>query len=339
MKINQHNYEAWFLDYHEGRLTADQEGELLAFLSRHPRLRQEFDDYVAETLAPDHSTFMPEADSLKKSLMDFSPLEGRMIALTEGDLDRENEKALLDEISLSEEDKLLLEKFRKTKLSPDTSITFSDAAALKKPVIILWQSTQRIAAVAAAVLILIGIASLFLFRPWTQDERESLAVQSIEKKNPEILSVAIERPSLKTRTSPIISSRPMEREEMNISRINPLTNSMVEDHRSTAYSTSILLARISDLKPYYSVSQDELIAQGAENRTLAGKVISGFFNKLSAPFNTSHEKAADRDRKVTFWDFAELGVKSFNVLGDHEYTLVKEYNDKGNVKGVMLLEE
>ena len=46
MNINQNNYEAWFLDYYEKQLSAEQVAELFLFLEQHPLLKEEFDAVV-----------------------------------------------------------------------------------------------------------------------------------------------------------------------------------------------------------------------------------------------------------------------------------------------------
>ena len=51
MEINLHNYEAFFLDYKEGSLSAEQEKELFLFLEQHPHLYEElhaFENIVLE---------------------------------------------------------------------------------------------------------------------------------------------------------------------------------------------------------------------------------------------------------------------------------------------------
>ena len=45
MKINLHNYEAVFLDYYEGNLSAEDVSELLLFLENHPELKEDFESF------------------------------------------------------------------------------------------------------------------------------------------------------------------------------------------------------------------------------------------------------------------------------------------------------
>jgi len=77
-----------------------------------------------------------------------------------------------------------------------------------------------------------------------------------------------------------------------------------------------------------------------KEKTLMGKIFSGMFGRIKAPFegdNTQSE--AGSSEGFSFWRIAELGVKGVNALGDHDYTLVRDYNDKGNVRGLIVVEE
>ncbi|HSG68132.1 MAG TPA: hypothetical protein VK994_05450, partial [Bacteroidales bacterium] len=243
------------------------------------------------------------------------------------------------EISSSEELKALHAQFRQAKLTPDTGLQYLGAADLKRSLPLLGWTARRVIAAAAAVVILIGIASVLVFQTSGPVVRENFALNQAIQIKPDHILTAHEMPSLRPREIPPASDQPSERESLMIAKAAPVTGTKITDPVTLNHTPVILYARIPESNPYYPALNDAAPALANENKTLAGKVISGFFSKISAPFATDREKTADQNRKVTFWDLAELGVKSINVLGDHDYTLVREYNEKGNVKGVMLVEE
>ena len=45
MNIDKNNYEAFFLDYHEGNLSPQEVADLYLFLSQYPELKKEFEDF------------------------------------------------------------------------------------------------------------------------------------------------------------------------------------------------------------------------------------------------------------------------------------------------------
>ena len=66
MSISQYNYEAYFLDYYEGRLDAHTTKELMDFIARHPELKEEFESYEPVTLHTKEEIKFDLKDSLKK---------------------------------------------------------------------------------------------------------------------------------------------------------------------------------------------------------------------------------------------------------------------------------
>ena len=56
MNINKNNYEAFFLDYHEGNLSPQQVADLLLFIEQHPELEEEFESFENFSIA-DNNTF------------------------------------------------------------------------------------------------------------------------------------------------------------------------------------------------------------------------------------------------------------------------------------------
>jgi hypothetical protein len=104
-KINIHNYEAFFLDFAEGNLSATDSKELEAFLALHPELRDELEAFDPISLNDDlidapawENLKKPTADALK---VDMSLREQLYFSAIENQLDAESAR-LLNEI-LSEE--------------------------------------------------------------------------------------------------------------------------------------------------------------------------------------------------------------------------------------------
>lgn len=137
MNINRNNYEAFFLDYLEGRLPIDLNEELQIFLQSNPDLAAELNELKEGNKASDFSldddvpVFLAK-DSLKKS--DYVSSENLIDELLakelEGDLTEDEEK-LIDKIS---KESPLVQKERaiylKTKLT-STNEVFEEKESLK----------------------------------------------------------------------------------------------------------------------------------------------------------------------------------------------------------------
>jgi hypothetical protein len=131
MKINKHNYEAFFLDYHEGNLTPQQVAELLLFVEQHPELKEEFESFENFTLEDFSAYNFENKEGLKKQISDQNR-EEYFIRSVDGTL-ASAEAELLDQfLKQHPQYALEFELFRKTKLIPDLSIVFENKAQLKR---------------------------------------------------------------------------------------------------------------------------------------------------------------------------------------------------------------
>ena len=68
MKINRDNYEAYFLDYHEGQLSPEMEKEVLAFVEINPDLMDVFNEFEAVTLVADQDIVFENKNQIKNPI-------------------------------------------------------------------------------------------------------------------------------------------------------------------------------------------------------------------------------------------------------------------------------
>ena len=91
MNISRSNYEIWFIDHADGKLTAAQEKQLMCFLEDHPDLKEEFELFLADDLSlADVNVEMPGKEMLKKHLISSEQL----IAYFENDLSQKDRSAV-----------------------------------------------------------------------------------------------------------------------------------------------------------------------------------------------------------------------------------------------------
>jgi len=160
MGINLNNYEAYFLDFVEGRLSLEQKEELNSFVSLHPELKEELQSFESILLEP---TIEKLSDAKKSQLKkeertQISEADYLMISEVEGQITK-SEKQKLGQIIQSNEslmDDLAI--YHRAKLQKD-KVVFPNKASLRKKEnkIIWWQY----ASVAAAVI----LAFLFIYEP------------------------------------------------------------------------------------------------------------------------------------------------------------------------------
>jgi hypothetical protein len=128
MKINKNNYEAWFIDYFDGALSAEQTAELMLFLNTNPKLKEEFDSFETISLADfDDEVKFPEKKNLKKN---EPTIEELMVLYVDGTITETYKAKLLAALELNSKLKTDLERYQKTKLSPE-KIIFENKESLK----------------------------------------------------------------------------------------------------------------------------------------------------------------------------------------------------------------
>jgi len=166
-KINKYNYEAFFLDYIEGNLSADQQHDLFVFLAENPELKAEFvrmdhnveGDFGDVILTPEEKTFDKKA-SLKvgdDSLLSLNNIDVWMIESVEGNLISSKEKELQEFVKKHKLEKTFA-TYHATILQPNREEIYADKKGLKVPAGIIIPLYVRFASIAAVGIILISVA-------------------------------------------------------------------------------------------------------------------------------------------------------------------------------------
>ncbi|HNW52870.1 MAG TPA: hypothetical protein PKN21_01315 [Bacteroidales bacterium] len=141
MKINRDNYEAYFLDYHEGQLSPEMAREVLLFVDRNPDLANVFHEFEPVSLVSEQEIVFEKKSALKKnqvfatSLINETNYEEWFFDESEGLLNSE-QKAFIEEfISINpqfEKDRRL---FAMAHLTVDAGTTFKNKESLKQKAI------------------------------------------------------------------------------------------------------------------------------------------------------------------------------------------------------------
>ena len=148
MNINQHNYEAFFLDYVEGNLSAEVVAELILFLEENPTLKEELEGFDLLKLN-DVEDVSFNKESLKFNI-NKNNIEEFIIGSIEGVNSDDDEIELNEFIKNDDESQTLLSRYKKTILiTPE--VVFPNKYSLKKRsrVVVLYP----LLGVAASLLI------------------------------------------------------------------------------------------------------------------------------------------------------------------------------------------
>jgi len=133
MNININNYEAYFLDYHEGSLSPALVKELMEFISQHPELKEEFESFESVKINEAEGISFNNKELLKKSAkgINAANFDEYAIQQVEGTLSPILQNELKTFIRQNSQYKKDFDLYAKTKLVPET-IVFEDKFLLKK---------------------------------------------------------------------------------------------------------------------------------------------------------------------------------------------------------------
>ncbi len=131
MEINKNNYEAFFLDYHEGNLSPQQVADVLLFVQNHPELKEELESFENFSIQ-DYSTITFENKAgLKKEITEANQ-EEYFIKAVENTLSPAEKKLLDNYIKQHPHVIVDYHLFQQTKLQANANIVFENKDKMKK---------------------------------------------------------------------------------------------------------------------------------------------------------------------------------------------------------------
>lgn len=316
MNINRENYETILVDYLDGKLSPEDEAELMLFLHKNPDIAEEFEGLNDVTLNPTPMHF-PSKSALKKhhyqSMGIDNEIEYLCIADLEGDLTTDEDVRLR---KLSENDESIRHiktVFSNTKLAVPHEIIYPHKSNIKRLLVIpIRRSTFRIAlGAAASVAIMLGVYAALDFEK---------SIKTIAENQPSAIQSNV---SLKDNNSP----------EKNLSLID----------MNNTNKNVIISPRIDKSSPH-NVSQETLTNIEKQNletiQALPAKlnrIAQIYPSKLNLPSHISTINEIDNKTQVygntkeyTLADIAKQGLRKVaNSLGV-EYEVKK--NEDGKLK-------
>jgi hypothetical protein len=188
MKINQHNYEHYFLMYIDNELSATEMAEVSDFIMQHPNYANKLQELQQLKISPD--TLIYENKFL---LYKLSEQDEQCIAYLENEMTKEEKESFESEISTNIYLQSNVKQWQVTFITPPTTIEISPnfknslykKSAQIKP---LWATTsfKRWASVAAILVVVIGFN---LFN--TQNKQESPSFTNHNEAKTELNKAAV----------------------------------------------------------------------------------------------------------------------------------------------------
>ena len=195
MNINRNNYEEYFLLYADKELSADEKSMVETFVQQNPDLEEEFVMLQQSVIKPDNTITLEDKSPLFRNgeFINQDNYEEKFLLYTDNELNLseivETEKFVLSHPSL-QNDFILLQK---AKYEPDTTIVFPDKGMLYKKEEDGKVIPFRWKALAAAVILGIGLWTGVTYMQKNKIEpvivkgpdvkQKSIPVKPVEEKN------------------------------------------------------------------------------------------------------------------------------------------------------------
>ena len=199
MKINQSNYEIFFLDYLDGKLSDDQVDEFLDFLKANPALRDELESVKEIELSGGDLTFPWKNELIKEE--EGHSFEYRAIAFMEGNLSGEDQKSFIEELDSDPKKEQEFDLILSTKLKKEEVVyAYKDELYRKSKVKLLYRAVR----VAAILILFIAI--------WSVLTRENAEVTEPPMLSESITpSVTLDKNELEQKQERIAKKKPVEK--------------------------------------------------------------------------------------------------------------------------------
>jgi hypothetical protein len=287
MKINRSNYEAFFLDFHEGNLSEVEKREVIAFVEANPDVKEEFESFNFIFIEKSKDLKFPGKENLKKNSINVNNYKTWLVAFVEDDLNQDEKAEVEKFLSENQGYNRELEILRQTKIYPDYSIRFTGKSSLKKGGVVVPMWVRY----AAAACVVFGLLAYFFvqrkpaseFAHQTQPENK-VSAPVIQ---PEETHVAEIKPEV-----PVINNEKKEEQQKPLQR-KPAEMKVRED-----------LAKNDSVKTpsQYKMAPEKLFAQ--ERDTLSKKDQSTIVINEGASKDSTMKKMVVLDDN----DLAELGL-------------------------------
>lgn len=298
--INRHNYEEFFLDYHEGNLTGEQKAMVILFIESNEDLLDEFYTFKEMTLE------ITDTSTIEKSSLYNGPhssnREDYFIGWIEGDLTSEEKVQTQELVNANASFSKELELFQKTKLIP-TAEVYADKQNLRKSARVIPLLKYAVPA-AAAVTFFIFLSNNLTHRNYFP---QPLEVAEIKLLNLDTINTS--KTEFKLNRSVLVESKPAVQKKISLKSIRRVFLSPPEPIAIEAART----IREAGKMPEIQLKQvDELIDEVAELPTILDKVIQ-----------TADEKLFGTSENLSTADPIELLVKGIERVTKREAEITR----------------
>lgn len=332
MKITRHNYEAVFIDYIDGKLSAAEEAELRVFLEQNSDLAQELDSIRGVMLEAE-----PKEYAFKENLKKIDHIEIGIdkrfeylcIADFEGDISKSEREELKSQLQSNPNKISSHLLYQKLKLEPDKSQIFSYKSSIKRVGItnISVRTFIRATSIAASLGLLFGIVTLFRLEPMVELTQVAIVeTNPIDQLSQETIAESLDQTSEQT----AVNVSPKSGFDVSPRDVKPTYEEIVQE------LVDYELERVS-LSPIEPISTQRLMVENylaSTNPSIHG--ISSYSKSVDET-NAPHEHQvlyAGTSRTIGMFEIAQFGLQRLSNFTGASINLDGEKDNDGSLTKV-----
>jgi hypothetical protein len=336
MTITRENYEVFFIDFIDGKLSPAEVKALNVFLIQNPDLAQELEDMKSFVLEPNQQ-FFPQKEALKRKEFNrngiINEFDYLCIAEIENDLSSEEQAHLERIVTLIPELTKQRLHYSNAILIADRKIVYPEKPSLKRiSVINIKRSTLRLAvSIAAGLTLLVGLFTVYStlnFEKTVTIHASQEFPKPIESNEAEVFQ-KIEETATPVKPKRIIS----DQKGIDFQDMEPLALTVFDEEQEVETKREEIELKIADPLFY---GEANLTKQGIPSTLMA----------LSTPIEHKQIDEADRQepkneyiplgnsRTIGFFELAQFGVKKIADFTGGSMELSAEKDPTGSIKTI-----
>jgi len=344
MLPDRSNYEIWFIDWLDGKLSEEQEEQLCDFLSLNPDLHEELRTISPVSLKPQNEFFARKSDLIRKpSDLTLSQFDYLCIADLENDLSpdgvRELEEAMANDPARKQEYSLI---HRLKLVPPEISYKYKNRLRRITP----FQKVIRFSfiGISAAAAITLFLVLYTPQRPELQTNSSLMVTAETmpgesepvpENRSPqEILPLKVTEAPSPTEPDTKVASLyegSDTAETMQVSELNTSEPDVI--FRTSLAKVPLPFSAVIEKREIINnnliaFTPDIMVPLFDDGRSNVNRFLARVFHEKIMRDTTAG------DRPVRAYDIAEAGINGFNKLFRAELALTRNTDENGEVKSV-----
>lgn len=348
MKIAIENYEAFLIDYLDGKLNPFQVAQLKYFVSQHPELGS-WTDLTSDLVIVQSEAIIFEAkNEIKNAVIqnvrkiNATNCDEYFIAYIENEVDEKTKSEIESFVTLNPDLATELTAFKHAKLVVDLSIHFPNKNSLKHLVLPIY--VKHILAYAAIALLFLSV-----YNGWFKQDiiiNDSPEIQEISQQTPKVIKQQpIQNNVVANAETEVARAKP--RLQVELAQVkhhfDVIENALIPKKATEiSFSEEPFLMENDFMLFYFDgleyLASLEQVDSKYEKTSVAALVTQNLVRKSSKAFI---KQKAEAGRKMNdffpkgdfkLWNFAQKGIKSFNDLTNSELDISRKNDSEGKLR-------